>query len=176
MFVVKIDDRKFTLSEETIKHFVKLQELSDKNTSHDEGYITYNHENKTFVIDMDPSIFGLFVNAVRKNSMEHITHEVGIDSEKVGFTGLVSSGGYQVLSENSIVTDDDANSTEIVLTEFSEHNQQGLKDSSKIFLKNIRKSTKADNPTSSIGFTEGASTVAHTTESYIKPRRVLVNE
>ena len=99
-------------------------------------------------------------------------------ASRVGFTGLNHVGGLQILSDDANISDDRA-SSEMVLTELSEDNNNKLSDPSKIFLKNIGKNIgkhTSTNTMSSIGFTDGLSTNARSTESYIKPRRVLVNE
>jgi len=144
-------------------------------------HIDFDSSTKTFTIDMTPEAFAVMLGAIRGNE-EDVTYINDVDNissttnaSRVGFQGLNHVGGLQILSDgDNLLSDGD--SPELVLTEISDTNRNSLSDPSKIFLKNFRKVTSSNNTPSSIGFTDGLSTVGRSADSFVKPRRVLVNE
>ena len=183
MYFVQIDNNVFTLSPLSLKHFTVLNEIAQKGEYNNEtsDYINYDVATKTFIIDADYKTFAIFVGSVRKNpddmaSMSEFDNVASnVTASRVGFSGFNLVGGLQVLSDGEN-TSDGRESPELILTELTEDHKNESHDSSKIFLKNVKRPMPSNNTMSSIGFTDGLSTVARSTESYVKPRRVLVNE
>jgi hypothetical protein len=180
MYFVRIDDKVFTLSNTSLKHFTVLNKITtQKDYSNDSSeYIKFDLLTKTFTIDMTPKAFSVMLESIRGNEEDvdnlSTTKTTTTNASRVGFKGLNHIGGLQILSEDDNLSSD-VNSPELVLTEISDTNHNRLSDPSNIFLKNIKKPSNT-NTQSSIGLTDGSSTIGRYTDSFIKPRRFLVNE